>query len=254
MPGEPEDLHVPLSELPLESVKGHTDARGWAVLAANGVATGNVHDVIIDTRTAEPSAFVVQLGGESELGSSSYRVVVSAEHARVESAERRIHLDGLSWTDVALLPRYGDAGSEAPPVDDDTVIVERSAPLSDAVTRDVRMTLFGEELSIGTRTVDAGDAVIRKRLTTETVREVIPTMREDVVIERRPLPPGAGYEPRTEGDVTYIPLVREELVVEKRLVAHEELVVRKRQVMEEQVVEETLRRDEVEVTRDEGRR
>lgn len=251
MEGDPGDLLVPLSELGLESVKGHADARGWPVLAANGVQTGQVHDVVIDTRTAEPHAYVIRIGGDSQLGSSSYRVLVPAAEVRAEPDERRLHLDSLSWTDVALLPRYGEAPAAAPDGgEDDTVIREPSAPVSASVAEDVRMTLFGEEMSIGKRTVDAGEAVIRKRVATETVREVIPTMREEVEIERRPLPEGAGLEPRIEGDVTYIPIVREELVVEKRLVAREELVVRKRRITEETVIEETLRRDEVEVIRE----
>lgn len=252
MATEDDDLEVPLSELGLASVKDHSDARGWPVLAANGVQTGQVADLLVDTRTGAPHAYVVEIGGDSGLGSAKYRVLVSAERARVDSGSRRIHLDTLSWTDVALLPRYGEA-PPPPPRDDDTVIVEPSAPVSDAVTKDVRMTLFAEEMKVGKRTVRAGDAVIRKRTETEQVREVVPVMREEVVIERRPVPEGVGFEPRVEGDVTYIPLVQEELVVEKRLVAREELVVRKRQVVEEQVVEETLRRDEIEVTREDPR-
>ena len=251
MVGDSGDLLVPLSELGLESVRGHTDARGWPVMAANGLHVGMVHDVVIDTRTAEPHAYVIQIGGDSQLGSSSYRVLVPAAQVRPESGERRLHLDTLSWTDVALLPRYGEGAQPAPPGrEDDTVIREPSAPVSAAVAEDVRMTLFGEEMSIETRTVEAGDAVVRKRVATETVRQVVPTMREDVVIERRPIPEGVGFEPRIEGDVTYIPIVQEELVVEKRLVAREEIVVRKRRITEEQVIEETLRRDEVEVVRE----
>jgi uncharacterized protein (TIGR02271 family) len=249
MANEAEDLVVPLSGLDFASAKEHPDARGWTVMAANGIATGHVSDLLIDTRTAEVHAFVVELSGNSDLGSGAYQVLVPAEQARMEPTERKVHLHSLSWTDVALLPAYGER-PEPQARSDDTVIVEPPAAVPPAVSKDVRMTLFEEELSVGTRTVAAGEAVIGKRVETEQVREVVPIMHEDVLVERRPIPPGVGLEPRTEGDVTYIPLVQEELVIEKRLVAREELVVRKRQVVEEQVVEESLRKEVPDIRRE----
>jgi uncharacterized protein (TIGR02271 family) len=45
----------------------------------------------------------------------------------------------------------------------------------------------------------------------------------------------------------YIPILEEELVITKRLVAREELVIRKTRVAEEHIVEETLRRERAEV-------
>jgi uncharacterized protein (TIGR02271 family) len=249
MAKEVDDLVVPLSGLDLDGAKAHPDARGWTVTAANGVATGHVSDLLIDTRTAGVHAFVVELSGDSELGSRSYHVLVPAAEARMVPEQRQVRLETLSWTDIALLPPYGDA-PEAAPQADDTVIVERPAAVPDALSKEVRMRLFEESLSIATRTVDAGEVVVGKRVETEAVREVVPTMREEVEIERRPLPPGAGLEPRTEGDVTYIPLVQEELVIEKRLVAREELVIRKRQLVEEQVVEETVRREVADIRRE----
>lgn len=115
------------------------------------------------------------------------------------------------------------------------------------------MTLAEEGLDIRKRVVPAGEVEVGKRVETERVREVVPLMREDVTIERRPFPEGmTDFSPRVEGDVTYVPLVEEELVIEKRLVAREELVIRKREVVEEQVVEESLRREVPDVRGPEG--
>lgn len=249
MGNEPNDLVVPLSGLDLPSAKQQQqDARGWSVTAANGLETGHVSDVLIDTRTAEVHAFVVELSGNSDLGSGAYHVLVAAEQASVDPARRTVHLNSLTWTDVALLPPYGD--EPRPAQSDDTVVVQPSAPVPEAVSREVRMTLFEEELQIGKKTVDAGEVVIGKRVEVEPVRETVQVMREDVVVERRPLPPGVGFEPRIEGDVTYIPLVQEELVIEKRLVAREELVVRKRRLSEDQVIEETVRKEVADIRRE----
>ena len=249
MANELDDLVVPLSGLDFASAKAHPDARGWTVTAANGMATGHVCDLLIDTRTAEVHAFIVELSGDSQLGSRSYRVLVPAAEARAEPDRRQVQLATLSWTELALLPPYGDDPRPIAQADD-TVIVERPAAVPLALSKEVRLRLFEESLSIGKRTVDAGEVVVGKHVESEQVREVVPLMREDVEIERRPMPPGVGLEPRTEGDVTYIPLVQEELVIEKRLVAREELVIRKRQIVQEQVVEETVRREVVDVRRE----
>ena len=248
MENEPNDLVVPLSELDFASAKDQPDARGWLVMAANGIQTGQVCDLLIDTRTAEVHAFIVELSGNSSLGTAAYRVLVPAEEARLDPPGRQIHLRSLSWTEVALLPPYGER-PEPEVRQDDTVVVTPQPVVPEAVSRDVRMTLFEEELEIGKRTVDAGEVVVGKRVEIDQVRQAVPLMREDVVVERRPLPPGVGFEPRVEGDVTYIPLLQEELVVEKRLVAREELVIRKRQLVEEQVVEETVRREVADIRR-----
>jgi uncharacterized protein (TIGR02271 family) len=102
--------------------------------------------------------------------------------------------------------------------------------------------------------VPVGEVVVQKHIEEQVIRQTVPVTREKVEVERRPLPPGAGLEPRTEGDVMYIPLVEEELIVTKRLVAREELVIRKTRVTEEQVVEETVRRERAEVVGPDGAR
>jgi uncharacterized protein (TIGR02271 family) len=112
-----------------------------------------------------------------------------------------------------------------------------------------RVVLSEEELMVGKREVAAGEVVVHKHMEEQVVRQSVPLMREHVEVERRPVPEGVvGFEPRTEDGVLYVPIVEEELVITKRLVAREELVIRKTQVTEEQVVEETLRRERAEIT------
>lgn len=57
-------------------------------------------------------------------------------------------------------------------------------------------------------------------------------------------------EIRTEGDLIYIPVVEEEVVVTKRLILREEIVVRRTVEAETVRVPVTLRRTEVTVERD----
>jgi photosynthetic reaction center H subunit len=110
-----------------------------------------------------------------------------------------------------------------------------------------RLTLVSEELNIATRPVDIGAVQVNKRVETEHVVRTVPTIREEVVIERRPVPEGTMPTARIEGDDVIIPLYEEELVIEKRMVAREELVVRKRHVTVEQTVEADLRRERADV-------
>ncbi|HEY0154983.1 MAG TPA: PRC and DUF2382 domain-containing protein [Longimicrobium sp.] len=128
------------------------------------------------------------------------------------------------------------------------------APARELAGSEERVVLSEEELVVGKREVPVGEVVVQKHIEEQVIRQTIPVTREKVEVERRPLPPGAGLEPRTEGDVMYIPLVEEELVVTKRLVAREELVIRKTRVVEEQVIEETVRRERAEVIGPDGTR
>jgi uncharacterized protein (TIGR02271 family) len=115
-----------------------------------------------------------------------------------------------------------------------------------------RLVLSEEELAIGKRDVEAGEALISKRVETEHVREDVALRREEAIIERRPvtddLRAGATIG---ENEEIRIPLHAEEAVVEKRVVPKEELVVRKREVVDHEPVEADLRRERAEV-RSEG--
>jgi uncharacterized protein (TIGR02271 family) len=221
------------------------DLRGWGVVAGDGTWLGNVADVLVDRESGEPHYFAVALEPSVARQPGGRNVFVRAAEARLDAGARRVHLDAVEGTVAHLLPvRPGDAAGTPPSPLTAAVADARAVP---ADAGEVRMQISEEELEIGKRVVGAGEVRVHKHVHTEQVREVVPVMREDVTVERRPLAEGAGLEPRQEGDVWYIPIVEEELVIQKRLVAREELVIRKRQVVEEQVVEETLRRETPEV-------
>lgn len=217
------------------------DSRGWGVVAGDGTWLGAVADVLVDRASGEPRYLAVALEPSLARRPGGRLAYVPAGDARMDEEARRVHLDGVEGVLAHLLPDRpgGEHGAPINPV-----------PLPDAApvaADEVRMQVSEEELQIAKRTVDAGEVRVHKSVQTERVREVVPVMREDVTVERRPLPDGAALEPRQEGDTWFIPVVEEELVIQKRLVAREELVIRKRQVMGEQVVEETIRRETPEV-------
>ena len=109
--------------------------------------------------------------------------------------------------------------------------------------RDARLTLSREELDVGTRRVEAGEARLRKTVETEHVRQSVPLEREEVRVERRPLDASSGADVQIGEEEISIPLTREEAVVEKRAVPVEEVVVHKDVVTENRDVETDLRRE-----------
>lgn len=115
-----------------------------------------------------------------------------------------------------------------------------------------RLTLSEEQLRVGKRTVQAGEVALHKTVDTEHVSETVPLMREEITIERRPIAADADRSGNIEitEDEIRIPLMAEEAIVEKRVVGTEEVMLRKQQVTENQTVEADLRRERLEMNDD----
>lgn len=115
-----------------------------------------------------------------------------------------------------------------------------------------RMVRSEEELDISKRKVSAGEATLHKTVETEHVREPVTVQREEVTIERRPVQAGAASNTTISSDENEIriPVMEEQVVVEKRPVVKEEIVVRKHAVSENRDVEADLRKERVDVDRD----
>jgi uncharacterized protein (TIGR02271 family) len=116
---------------------------------------------------------------------------------------------------------------------------------------EARITLSEEEVKIGKREVEAGGIRLRKIIRTETVNQPVELQREEIVIERVP----AKDRPTSRTDVAfreeeiYIPLRREEPVVEKTARTREEVRVGKKRETETREVTETVRREDVDIQR-----
>ena len=122
---------------------------------------------------------------------------------------------------------------------------------------EIRVQRSEEELVAGTREREAGSVKVRKRVRTDRERLSVPKKREEVSVERVPVEEdrreaegrGGALESgivEEDGEIR-IPIVEEEIVVEKRPVVKEEIQLRKNVVEEEEVVEEDVRKEEVDV-------
>lgn len=106
-----------------------------------------------------------------------------------------------------------------------------------------------EELVTGTQEVKTGS--IRVHKTVDRIRKTVemPAVRDVVRVTRVTLnrPVSAMPEMREEGDILIIPVVEEEVVIQKRLVLKEEIHVHRRRVRERVSKSVTLDRENAEI-------
>ena len=118
---------------------------------------------------------------------------------------------------------------------------------------EIRVQRNEEELVAGTRQREAGAVNVRKRVRTDRERLSVPKKREEVSVRRVPVEESRRPEAVEAGivdegdDEIRIPIIEEEIVVEKRPVVKEEIRLRKEIVEEEEVVEEDVRKEVVDV-------
>jgi len=116
-------------------------------------------------------------------------------------------------------------------------------------TEETRIPLSEEELKVGKREVEAGGVRLRKIVRTETVTQPVELAHEEVVIERVAAE-GVGAKAGAEafsGKEVYIPLRREEPVVQKESRLREEVRARKEANVEQRDISESVRREDVEI-------
>lgn len=115
----------------------------------------------------------------------------------------------------------------------------------------VRIPLLEEQLTVTTQTVETGQLTLTKTVheTEETL--TIPLQQEQYVVERTTLNQYVDEPPTTrqEGDTTIYPVVKEVLVVQKRLLLVEEIRVTRQQTQVEEIQTVHLRREEIAVAR-----
>ena len=130
-------------------------------------------------------------------------------------------------------------GQEGVGVDDDKSDLEDEDEL--------RVQRSEEELRAGTRERQAGAVNVRKRVRVDRERLEVPTRREEVSVERVPVNEEAPSGAVIGEDEVVVPVVEEEVVVEKRPGVKEEMQLRKDVVEETQVVEDEMRKEEVDI-------
>jgi len=206
---------------------------------------------------------VVPLDGtEVNAVSRIIRLAYTQEHVRqAPTAEPGVTLD--EGTERAVCDFYDLPWDRKPPE-------ERTATPQE----EAHLQLHKEELKVGKRQVVYGGVRVRKIVRTETVQVPVELRREEIVIERIPAdeanacianqaaPALASGAPHGNGGATgdeeiFIPLMREEPVVEKERHVTEEVHLTKQMKTEHQTVSDQVRKEEVHIekspTRKRGR-
>lgn len=230
---------------------GEPDVRGWDVKGADGRKLGEVKSLIVDPAAREVRFLEVQLDKDlfpdRKLSDDERRVCIPIGAARLDRDNEKVLVDRLPMDRLAGAPRYGR----------ERITTDRERALGDyygntgeqPAHRDnaKHLTLSEEQLAVGRRKVEAGEVTVHKTVETEHVKQQVPTMHEEVSIERHPARAGASNDVQIGEDEVRIPVMAEEVVVEKRAVPTEEIVVSKHAVRGEKTVEADLKREKVNV-------
>ncbi|MFQ1003869.1 DUF2382 domain-containing protein [Modestobacter sp. SSW1-42] len=121
-------------------------------------------------------------------------------------------------------------------------------------TTDDAMTRSEEQLRVGTQTVEAGRARLRKFVVTENVTTTVPVSHEEVRIEREPITDanrGDAYDgPAISEEEHEVVLHAERPVVAKEAVPVERVRLDVDTVTEQQTVTDTVRKEQIEADTD----
>jgi uncharacterized protein (TIGR02271 family) len=244
----------------------------YEVYDQHGQRIGPISDLFVDD-TEEPEYVGVEPGTITDrsvlvpaevitIDNELRRMVVSRPITVVETApslgyddevtpdfERRVRLH-------YALPIAGETEGTATPIVPAEPVETGSGETVSGVTEredEVRVRRSEEEILVGRREREAGTMRIRKRVRTETEHLEIPKKRVEVTVERVPVEEGRSSEegitatPQIEEEEIVVPVVEEEIVIEKRPVVKEEVRIRKQVVEDVEVVEEDVRKEEIEI-------
>jgi uncharacterized protein (TIGR02271 family) len=222
----------PMSDLSDYRIEpGDPDPRGWTVVGTDDHPIGTVVDLLVDTSAMKVRQLLVDTDSNREDGNS----LISLDVSEVDVREGERHVLARGYVGQGFdtsAHRYAGAYSSS----------------TGTAAGEERLTRSEEELAIGKRKVTAGEARIGKHVETEHISQPVTRRREEVVVERRPVEAGARGDAATIGDAEVrVPLMEEEVTVEKRPVVKEELVVGKRVVEDRDQVEAEVRREEFDI-------
>lgn len=231
------------------------DPRGWSVLGRDGTTLGRVDDLIIDRQAMKVRYLDITVTDTGATGASRARIPV--ERVDLEADQRAVVTD-LSQTELAAFIGGDVSTSQTSTYDElgtagQTIAAQASDYAIDTRADDDvdRLTRSEEEVRVGTRSVQAGEVVIGKHVETERVTTPVQRRVEHVRIERRAVNDATGTAELREGEIR-VPIMEEEVVVEKRPVVKEEIIVSREASTETEQVETDVRRERVDISGDEN--
>ncbi len=196
-------------------------------------------------------------GDDREITSEFERQVLSYYGVEIAQTSRERGTYGPYYSDATSTERVDSRSSERIEARERSE-AEHSGAARGSVDRErgrepgdeneLRVQRVEEELRAGVRERETGGMRVRKRVRTDRERLAVPKKREKVHVDRVPVEEGReASEPEIRDDEIRVPVIEEEIVVEKRPVVREEIRIRKEIVEDEEVVEEDVRKEEVDI-------
>ncbi len=190
--------------------------------------------------------------------------VVPADAVEVSEATRKIRLpyseekvkDAPSYpvdTEISEAQerevyRYYGVGTEAQTLASETPTENVQSDTTHATPEMATIQLSEEQLKVGKRKVEVGGVRLRKIVRTETVNQPVELEREEIVIERVPADQAhTGQQKAFNEQEVYIPLRREEAVVQKEARLREEVRARKSTKTDRKDISEQVRREDIDI-------
>jgi uncharacterized protein (TIGR02271 family) len=115
-----------------------------------------------------------------------------------------------------------------------------------------KIPVIQEKLVVTKELIETGKVLISKQVLEEEALLEVSISHDEVLVERKIINQYVDSAPpavRQEGDVTIVSVVKEVLVVEKRLMLVEEIHIKKEQLHENTTISETLRKEEITINR-----
>ena len=131
---------------------------------------------------------------------------------------------------------------------------QASADSNTEVQDEATIRLKEERLNVEKRLVNNGGILLRKVVRTETVNQPVQLQREEIVIERVPGDGKALENASFEGREVFIPLQREEAVINKDVVLKEVVNVGKKTEEQQRDVSAQVREEELRILNQQGQR
>jgi len=157
---------------------------------------------------------------------------------------------GATGSTAAAIPSTGTTGTRPSAAQTPATGASATARTPRTGQDEATLQLAEEQLRVNKREVEAGGIRLRKIIRTEVVNQPVELRREDVVIERVPARGGtASPQASFQEQEIYIPLRREEAVVEKEVRVREEVRAHKESQTDTQQVTEHVRREDVDIER-----
>ena len=117
------------------------------------------------------------------------------------------------------------------------------------------LTRSEEELEVDTKQVPRGQAGVRKRVVTEQQHRTVPVEREELRVQREPIPAGGGdSDAELSADERSIELHEEQPVVNKQVVPKERVRIGKEVVRDQEHISEPVRKEQIQVDQPDGER